>query len=158
MFEVLVYLYETYYRPDAFPDPTDLAKTLSEIGFRETEISDALVWLSDLAESTETLNARPPQQASVTRSQRIYAEQEFAVLGVRAIGFIQALEIAGILDPGLREIVIERALATNESPLPVDKLRLIVLVILWSQGEDPDTTLLNPVFADEDDRKEYLLH
>ena len=51
MFEVLVYLYETYYRPDACPDSVALAKKLSAVGFEEEEISRALGWLTDLAET-----------------------------------------------------------------------------------------------------------
>ena len=158
MFEVLVYLYETYYRPDAFPEPVALTKTLSDIGFNETEIADALDWLSDLAETTETLADHRPQTAGALFAHRVFVEQELSILGTGAIGFIQSLENAGILDPFLREIVIERSLAANISPMPIDKLRLIVLVILWSRGEDPDTTLFNPVFADPADRNECLLH
>jgi len=52
MFDVLVYLYETYYRPDACPEPAALVKKLSAIGFEEDEISKALGWLTDLEVST----------------------------------------------------------------------------------------------------------
>ena len=45
MFDILVYLYETYYRPDACPEPAALAKKLSAVGFDDVEISEALVWL-----------------------------------------------------------------------------------------------------------------
>ena len=48
MFDILVYLYETYYRPDACPEPAALAKKLSAVGFDDVEISEALVWLTDL--------------------------------------------------------------------------------------------------------------
>ena len=158
MFDVLAYLYETYHRPDAFPEAAVLAKTLSDVGFEETEIVDALDWLNDLAESTETFTSAAIPVGGMSFAQRIYAAQEHASLGTRAVGFIQSLETAGILDPTQREIVIERAAATGVSPMPVDKLRLIVLMILWSQGEDPDTTMLNPVFADPGDRDEFLFH
>ena len=33
MFDVLVYLYETYWRPDACPDQAQLRRKLSAIGF-----------------------------------------------------------------------------------------------------------------------------
>ena len=48
MFDILVYLYETYYRPDACPEPAVLARKLSAVGFDDVEISEALVWLTDL--------------------------------------------------------------------------------------------------------------
>jgi len=146
MFEVLVYLYETYYRPDAFPEPAILAKTLSDIGFRETEITDALVWLTDLAETNQDFAISYPQQTAFSFGLRIYAEVEQSVLGVAAIGFIRYLEAAQLLNPIQREIVIERALAADESPMPLDKLRLIVLVVLWSQGEEPDALMVDTLF------------
>jgi Smg protein len=158
MLEVLVYLYETYYRPDTFPEPAALTKTLSDIGFRETEIADALVWLNNLAETTETFAERNLALGSFSHAHRIYAPQEIFALGSEAIGFIQSLEAAGILDPVLREIVLECSLSACISPMPIEKLRLIVLVILWSQGQDPDTVMLHPAFTDLDVQKEFLLH
>ena len=158
MLEVLVYLYETYFRPETFPEPAALTKTLSDIGFKETEIADALVWLNRLAETSETFAERHPERGSFSRAQRIYAPEETSALGAKAIGFIQTLENAGILDPVLREIVIERSLAAGISPMPIEQLRLVVLFILWSQGEDTDLALLHPAFSDVDARQEVLLH
>ena len=64
MFDVLVYLYETYYRPDACPDSVALAKKLSAVGFEEEEISRALGWLTDLAETTNEFSDQYPQQTA----------------------------------------------------------------------------------------------
>jgi Smg protein len=33
MFDVLVYLYENYWRPDACPEPKQLSRKLSAVGF-----------------------------------------------------------------------------------------------------------------------------
>jgi Smg protein len=49
----------------------------------------------------------------------------------------------------LREIVIERALATGETPVPLSKLKIIVLMVLWSQGEEPDTLILDELLEDD---------
>lgn len=158
MFDILAYLYETYYRPDVLPEPATLAKNLSEIGFRESEIKDALLWLTDLVETTEDMADQPPQPGVCSFSQRFFAEQEQSALGADAIGFIRSLEFAQILDPALREIVIERSLAAKESPMSLETLRLIVLVVLWSQGEDPDELLLNTLFPDAESQEPRLLH
>src|SRR5580693_9597029 len=106
MFEVLVYLYETYYRPDACPEPEALVKKLSAIGFEEDEITKALGWLTDLAEANHEFADKYPQQTSFSFGIRIYAQQEIDVLGIAAIGFIQFLESAKMLNPVQREIVI----------------------------------------------------
>ena len=154
MFEVLVYLYETYYRPDACPEPEALVKKLSAIGFEEDEITKALGWLTDLAETNHEFADKYPQQTAFSFGIRIYAQQEIDVLGIPAIGFIQFLESAKMLNPVQREIVIERALTVSETPVPLDKLKVIVLMVLWSQGKEPDGLMFDELFLDEDDDPE----
>ncbi|AEK63927.1 hypothetical protein CFter6_5005 [Collimonas fungivorans] len=154
MFEVLVYLYETYYRPDACPEPEALVKKLSAIGFEEEEIAKALGWLTDLAETNHEFADKYPQQTAFSFGIRIYAQQEIDVLGIPAIGFIQFLESAKMLNPVQREIVIERALTVSETPVPLDKLKVIVLMVLWSQGKEPDGLMFDELFLDEDDDPE----
>jgi Smg protein len=158
MFEVLVYLYETYYRPDACPDSEVLAKKLSAVGFEEDEISQALDWLTDLAQTTNALSTVTVHQTAFSFGTRIYAPQEFDVLGTPAIGFIQFLESAKLINPVQREIIIERALACGEQPVTVDKLKVIILIVLWSQGSEPDSLLMDELFVDEDEDTPRLLH
>lgn len=158
MFDVLVYLYETYYRPDACPDSEALVKKLSAIGFEEEEISKALGWLTDLAETTNEFSDRYPQQTAFSFGIRIYAQQEFDVLGTEAIGFIQFLESAKVINPIQREIVIERALAISEPQVSLDKLKVIVLMVMWSQGKEPDGLIFDELFSDDEDAEPRLLH
>jgi Smg protein len=158
MFDVLVYLYETYYRPDACPEPQALVKKLSAIGFEEDEISQALGWLTDLEEANHDFGDRFPQQTSFSFGTRIYVSQEFDLLGTEAIGFIQFLESAKMLDGMQREIVIERALAAGEAPISLEKLKVIVLMVLWSQGKEPDGLMFDELFLDEEDAEPRLLH
>lgn len=158
MFDVLVYLYETYYRPDACPDSEALVKKLSAIGFEEEEIAKALVWLTALAETTNELSDSYPQQASFSSSIRIYATREMDALGTPAVGFIQFLESAKLINPIQREIVIERALAAGEAPISLEKLKVIVLMVLWSQGKEPDGLIFDELFLDEDDDSLRMLH
>ena len=154
MFDILVYLYETYYRPDACPDTAALTKKLSAVGFPEDEISEALDWLTGLAMTT----AEPASASPLSTGFRVYAEQELTALGTPAVGFIQFLESAGLLNASQREIVIERALVVNESPLPLDKLRIIVLMMLWSQGAEPDMLMFDELLLSDDDSVGRLLH
>jgi Smg protein len=160
MFDVLVYLYETYYRPDACPDSDALVKKLSAIGFEEEEISRALGWLTDLAETTNEFSDRYPQQASFSFGMRIYAQSEFDALGTEVIGFMQFLESAKVINPIQREIVIERALAISDvHEMSLDKLKVIVLMVLWSQGKEPDGLIFDELFSDDDeDAEPRLLH
>lgn len=150
MFDVLVYLYENYYRPDACPDADTLAKKLSAAGFEGDEINSALSWLSGLATVTQTTI---PVAYADSSSFRIYVDVEYERLGAESIGFLSFLEAAGVLNPLLREIVIERALATDETPVSLESLRVIVLMVFWSQGEEPDALILEELLEDDAPRQ-----
>ena len=154
MFDILVYLYETYYRPDACPEPEALARKLSAVGFDDVEISEALSWLTDLTEMAGV------EHSAVTASTgtRFYVGQEFDTLGRGAVGFIQFLESANVISALQREIVIERALALGESPVSLGKLKIIVLMLLWSQGKEPDALMFDDLFGSNDDQASRLLH
>jgi Smg protein len=154
MFDILVYLYETYYRPDACPEPEALARKLSAVGFDDVEISEALVWLTDL---TEMAGAEHSAVVASTGT-RFYVEQELDVLGSGAVGFVQFLESAKVLSALQREIVIERALALGESPVSLSKLKIIVLMLLWSQGKEPDALMFDDLFGSDDEQAPRLLH
>jgi Smg protein len=154
MFDILVYLYETYYRPDACPEPAALAKKLSAVGFDEGEISEAIVWLADLTQMAGAQQA----PAFTSTGTRFYVEQEVDALGVPAVGFIQFLESAKVLSPAQREIVIERALALDESPVALGKLKVIVLMLLWSQGKEPDALMFDDLFGSDEEQAPHLLH
>ena len=150
MFDVLVYLYENYWRPDACPDNAQLARKLSSVGFESDEIQDALVWLDGLAEAATSYVG---EQGEL--SMRVYSPTEQEHLGEASIGFISFLESAGVLPGPMREMVIDRANAIPGNPLDLDDLKIIVLMVFWSLGEEPDALILDELFVDEEDR---LIH
>ena len=150
MFDVLVYLYENYWRPDACPEPKQLSRKLSAVGFENEEIQDALRWLDGLADSAEACSGSPVQS-----SMRIYTAQEQDVLGEDSIGFITFLSSAGVLSTAMREMVIDRATAVGAGPLELEDLKIIVLMVFWSLGEEPDALVLDELFVASEDR---LIH
>ncbi|MEY4755000.1 MAG: hypothetical protein RJA44_2675 [Pseudomonadota bacterium] len=150
MFDVLVYLYENYWRPDACPDHEQLSRKLTAVGFESDEIEDALSWLSGLAEAAESHSGVQSERAL-----RVYTPAEQDHLGTDSVAFISFLESAGVLPPAMREIVVDRAMATDESPVPLEDLKIIVLMVFWSLGEEPDALILDELFVDDDDR---LIH
>ena len=150
MFEVLVYLYENYWQPDACPDHRQLSRKLSAVGFENEEIEDALSWLAGLAEAAESHGG---EQSSL--GLRVYTPAEHDRLGEASIGFISFLESAGVLRGPMREMVIDRAMAIPGSPMALEDLKIIVLMVFWSLGEEPDALILDELFVDDEDR---LIH
>ena len=150
MFDVLVYLYENYWRPDACPDQKQLSRKLSAAGFESDEIQEALRWLDGLAHSAEACVA-----SQHPYSQRVYTDAERELLGDESIGFIRFLESAGVLPPAMREMVVDRATAVGTGPMDLDDVKIIVLMVFWSIGEEPDALILDELFVDAEDR---LIH
>lgn len=150
MFDVLVYLYENYWRPDACPDHDQLSKKLTAVGFESDEIEDALSWLDGLADAAHSYEGSQSE-----RSMRVYTPYEQDHLGEASIGFISFLESAGVLNPAMREIVVDRAMAAEGSPIALEDLKIMVLMVFWSLGEEPDALILDELFVDAADR---LIH
>jgi Smg protein len=150
MFDVLVYLYENYWRPDACPGHDQLTRKLTSVGFESDEIQEALLWLDGLAKTAEAYVGE--QGAS---SLRVYSPQEHELLGEESIGFISFLESAGVLPPPMREMVVDRATAIGGNPLDLEDLKIIVLMVFWCLGEEPDALILDELFVDAEDR---LIH
>jgi Smg protein len=51
--------------------------------------------------------------------------------------------------------VIDRAMATTEGPVSLQKIKIIALMVLWSQEAEVDHLILEELLRDDGDR---LLH
>jgi len=158
MFEVLVFVYENYWRGDACPEPAHLERKLSAVGFEADEIQDALTWLTELNLAARGLQQPGPQGEGdcavalldthetirqSSDSMRIYSVAEQDHLGASGLGFVSFLEGAGVLPAHMREIVLDRAMAAPGDPVPLDDLKIIILMVYWSLGQEPDALVLD---------------
>ena len=100
---------------------------------------------------TPTLTLYLPEKSKATAGSFASALRK----AFQSIGFIRFLESAGVLPPPMREMVIDRASAIPGGPLDLEDLKIIVLMVFWSLGEEPDALILDELFVDEEDR---LIH
>lgn len=163
---MLVFVYENYWRGDACPELAHLERKLNAVGFDVEEIQDALTWLNDLNLAARGLQlpALPKEESSLPplsstqpvtqslRSMRVYSIAEQNHLGSECLGFVSFLEASGVLPPHMREIVIDRAMAAPADPLPLDDFKIIVLMVYWSLGEEPDALVLDELCDDTSNR------
>jgi Smg protein len=155
MFEVLVYVYENYWRGDACPELHQLERKLSAHGFEPEEIHDALVWLDGLNVAAETITVAddlPELPAPHPASMRVYSVAEQDRLGAECLGFISFLESSGVLPAPLREIVVDRAMAAPGDTVALDALKIIVLMVYWRFGHEPDALVLDELCDDASER------
>lgn len=127
-----------------------LARKLSAVGFEAEEISEALTWLNTLQEMS--LEATLEQSADAVR---VFSTTELDHLGARALGFLQFLVAARVLTPRQREIVLDRVMAVAGEPVDLEDLKIIVLMLFWSLGTEPDALILDELFVEDEER---LIH
>ncbi|HUH39621.1 MAG TPA: DUF494 domain-containing protein [Castellaniella sp.] len=155
MYDILVYLFETYYTPQACPKAEVLASKLAAVGFEHDDIDEALGWLRDLAAATEQCQALTPTRGTEHTACRVYTPEEYQTLGTEAIGFIVFLENSGVLPPALREILIECAQSVHAVPLSLSEIKVIALMVLWSQEAEVDHLIFEELLADDNERPSH---
>jgi Smg protein len=52
----------------------------------------------------------------------------------------------------MREIVVDRAMAAAGEPLALEDLKIIVLMVYWSLGQEPDALVLDELCDDNSAR------
>ncbi|MCL6556285.1 MAG: DUF494 domain-containing protein [Burkholderiales bacterium] len=129
MFDILVYLFENFFRPAGQPDEGRLARELAKAGFGEADIARAFDWFQALSQ-LEDLHL-PAGAAS-----RCYAPEELQRLDAASRGLIAFLEASGLLTAAEREWVIDRLCALDEPEIGIEQVKWIVLMVLWSEGRD----------------------
>lgn len=148
MFDILVYLFESYIHADACPESDQLARKLSAAGFEDEEITEALEWLAGLRRLAQTTHV---SAVPATGSIRLYADEELSRLNAECRGFLAFLESAGVLDAAARELIIERAMALDNFSINLNRLKVIVLMVLWQREEPVDTLIIDELLSDDDD-------
>jgi Smg protein len=145
MFEILMYLFESYIDAGSYPAPDKLTRKLSAAGFEGDDIDEALTWLSAL----KLQNADDYPDTLKHAGMRFFAELELLRIGAEARQFLIFAEQQDMISAIEREIIIDRAVALQQKELGLDKLKLIMLIVLWNRRTDLSPLLieelLNPI-------------
>ena len=145
MFDILLYLYDTYLYADRFPDAEQLTRKLSAAGFEDDAIGEALDWLAPLNALAPA--AEPPWPPSV----RIYTDAECGRLASGGRGFLAYLESTGLLPAHAREWIIDRALALPEAHVGAERVKWIALLALWKLKGSGEVLWLEDLVRGVDD-------
>ncbi|WP_114196091.1 DUF494 family protein [Edaphovirga cremea] len=133
MFDVLMYLFETYIHNEAEMnvDQDKLTDDLSRAGFHREDIYNALNWLEKLADLQEGEAATYMRDADPF-ALRIYTEEENLRLDVSCRGFLLFLEQIQVLNLETREMVIDRVMALDADEFDLEDLKWVVLMVLFN--------------------------
>ncbi len=143
MFDILMFLFESYFHAGRYPDPDKLTIKLSAAGFEDDDINRALSWLSGLSQLTQA-----DYPASINLGGlRCYAKLETKYISSEGLHFISFWEHNKLITPIEREMIIDRAVAFGRDNLPLDRVKLIALMVLWNQHEELDPLLVEDLLT-----------
>lgn len=143
MFEILMYLFESYFDAGSYPEPDKLSRKLSAAGFEDEEISDALTWLSALQQQ----NPDSYPDSLEHTGPRHFAELELHLISYEARQFLLFAEQQHLISAVEREMIIDRSVALKQENLALDKLKLIMLMVLWNRHQDLDPLLIEELLT-----------
>jgi Smg protein len=143
MFEILMYLFESYFDAGSYPEPDKLSRKLSAAGFEGEEINEALTWLSALQEQNPDNYPVSLEHAG----QRHFAELEMQLISLEARQFLIFAEQQHLISAVEREMIIDRSVALKQENLALDKLKLIMLMVLWNRHQDLDPLLIEELLS-----------
>jgi Smg protein len=143
MYDILIFVYETFFSSGVYPTNAVLQNRLFAAGFEPDEVEQALAWL----DSVDQLPEATPSGGS-SDAFRCLTSQEFDQLGQEGWGFLAFLESSGILSAEQREWIIASAMALDNGPLSLDKLKLITLTVFWRQGQPMDILLIEELIGE----------
>jgi len=146
MFDILMFLFESYFHAGRYPNSDRLSRKLSAAGFEDEDIHLALTWLSGL----EQLNKASYPSIINESSGRFYADLEIKRISFEVRCFLTFWEQNKIITPVEREMILDRAVALNRENLPLDKIKLIVLMVLWNQRQDLDPLIVEDLLTPAD--------
>lgn len=146
MFDILMFLFDSYFTAGHYPEPGALSIKLTAAGFEEDEIHSALTWLSTVRELSEI-----EYPESINHSgPRYFANFEMRRISIDGLKFISFLETNKMITPIEREMIIDRAMALGRESLSVEKIKLITLMILWNQHDNLDPLLIEDLLSPSD--------
>ncbi len=138
---VLIYLFKNHLQNklelDDFSD--ELAQELENAGFDIEDIEQAFVWLSKLERHTSSEGM--PLNHHRSDALRVYSDYEIKRISPAARGYLTKLEQQNILDPHLREIIINQALIFEKDNIDLNLLKWLTLMVLCNQVQRTEAKL-----------------
>lgn len=145
MFDILIFLFESYFESGHYPDSDKLSIKLSAAGFEDEDIHQALSWLSNLRQLNDA--DYPACIKTLPSSMRCFADLERRRISEEALHFICFWEANQLISPVEREMIIDRAIVLGRDNLSLERIKLITLMVLWNRHDDLDPVLVEELLT-----------
>jgi Smg protein len=130
--------------PGFLDDPGELLEELVADGYQLNEVEIAMAWLSKFL--AEPLSDAPPANEEIhSTGLRAQSLEEQLSFSPEAFGYLLRLENSGLIDPSLREEILERALMSFESEIGEDEMKTVSRMVLMDHGVPVPDSLPDPL-------------
>lgn len=133
--DVLIYVFENFMIDQEAlfePESKEVSHQLTQAGFSDKNILQAITWLMILKEKTIKLSSDEPFS-----SVRVYSADEYKKLTDASRYTIYCLERDQAITPSVRELIIDRLMALNNDQINTEELKWIMLFVLCFQRQIP---------------------
>ncbi len=139
MLDVLLYLFEFCSEEEwtLSSGREALHGKLVSAGFEDEQIDKAFCWLRELRSDEDGESFVAP----IGDGHRVYREEETRRLPVECLGFLILLEQLKVLDPVMRERIVERAMALDLDEIDLDHFKWVIMMVLLNNDEDSPSFL-----------------
>ncbi len=129
--DILMYLFETYLEDEQsdIPSEESIRNELSKIGFHDAKVTKAFDWLDDLAILKDDFIY---DQDIESDSFRLFSPLEINKFDLQARGVLLDLVELGVITPGQRELIIDKALALDIAHINQEQMKWVVLMVLFN--------------------------
>lgn len=142
MFEILMYLFESYFDAGSYPEPDKLTRKLTAAGF-DDDINEALTWLSGL----QQYDSSSYPLELIHAGTRHFAKIELESICMEARQFLTFTHQQKMISTVEHEMIIDRAVALQQQNLSLEKMKLIMLMVLWNRHKDLDALLIEELLT-----------
>ncbi|MCU7938028.1 MAG: DUF494 domain-containing protein [gamma proteobacterium symbiont of Bathyaustriella thionipta] len=129
--DILMYLFETYLdnEESEIPSEESIRNELDKIGFQETKVTKAFDWLDDLSVLKDDFAYKDELES---HSIRLFSPFEMDKLDKDARGILLHMFELGVISPGQRELIIDKALALDIAHIDQEQMKWVVLMVLFN--------------------------
>lgn len=135
---VLMYLFHNHMGENcqiSDAEPSVLTNQLEDAGFDQESIEQALNWLDNLYLSRASLDTMPEDSPP---SNRVFSDYECEIIDIDCRSYLLMLEQLKILNPSLRELVIDLVIALEDEGIDVSLIKWVTLMVLYNEKERQD--------------------
>jgi Smg protein len=129
MLDVLLYIYDNFFEQAKARTLEIKATDLERLGFLPDEIAKAFAWLSSLSDNHFEFIEEPTK-----RSFRVYSPYETDRLSKSCVGLLIFLEHTKLIDPLIRESVMQLVAELDTEELGLEQFIRIILMVLLNRS------------------------